>query len=621
MSSDQKFGKSFDSLGERSVTAGHMIGVRSLTNSVYDFGPLTIEEEDSQPSPHPHSNSLIEALAHESILKRVLLNALDDSIFIIDPNGKILEANIAASKLLGISLADLPSQQFNQVCHIFEEQNRQELENPIEIAIDHPHRVRLDSFLIVVAQNGTESIVQMIACPLENNYNGPCETVVILRNVTKNRVLSQQLQWQANHDSITGLVNRIYFEEVVARAIKNAHQDQQTSVLAQIDIDDFKVINDTCGNLAGDQLLGQLAVVLQDQIRATDWLARLGGDEFGILFHHCSLEKAQVFISQIQENLKYFRYLHEGKAIAVEVSIGLVQIAPDIHDVATAFSKADTACYTAKHQGKNRVRVFSIHDVEMGNLKRHQEWNFLIRDALEADRFVLYRQPIIAIERDQDLPHHYEVLIRMLNPQGEIIAPDQFIPTAERYNLMPVLDQWVIQQSLSRLELAMQHSLADQDLFPMHSINLSGASLSDEQFLGALFSYVSQCGIPPEKICFEITETSAIANLEQVKDFMKSLKELGCRFSLDDFGAGMSSFGYLSVLPVDFVKIDGKFIQDIEIEPANVTIVESIVHVAKSLGLITIAERVEDKSIGYRLKELGVDFVQGFGVGKPHRWI
>ena len=623
MDPQQKLAKSHDSLEKLSATTGNMSQAQSITDA--SLHPIEIRcstaNEIAPPNSDQHPATLMAALAHESALKQVLLNALEDGIFIIDADDYILEANSAAATLLGIKLDDLPQQHFTQVCYCLEEENRQKIANPIANAIAHPDRSRSDSFVIVVADNGTESIVQMTAHPLSKNFSEPCETVVILRNVTKNRVLSQQLQWQAHHDSITGLMNRIHFEEVVARALKSAHQDQQPSVLAQLDIDDFKVINDTCGHFAGDQLLGQLAIVLQDHIRATDWLARLGGDEFGILFHHCSLEEAQGIIVQLQKRLQQFRFPYAGKSLTVEMSIGLAQINHETVDIATILSTVDTACYTAKRHGKNRSRVFSIHDVEMGALKRHQEWNLLIRDAIEENRFILYRQPIVSIAHNDALPRHYEVLIRMLNPEGEMISPEQFIPTAERYNLMPILDQWVVQHCLSRLELAMEQSLTDLDSFPIYAINLSGASLSDQQFLGTLTEAVSCCNIPAEKICFEITETAAIANVQQVKDFMKALKQIGCRFSLDDFGAGMSSFGYLSALPVDFVKIDGKFIQDFDADPANITIVESIVHVSKSLGLTTIAERVEDKSIAYRLKDIGVDFIQGFGVGRPHRWI
>lgn len=598
---------------------------RALANAISPLSPGINPRENStairltQPGSDPEIGA-----SHFRQFTQTLLDNLTEGALLIDPDNRIVEANIAAAQFINQKSKDIRGKDFKQYFQFLDVIGSVAISNPIQeaIACQKTSKVRLS--LILLTPNKSELLVKITASPI-STVSGELKesgTVVILENITHSQKLGQQLHWQSNHDPITGLINRIYFENILGQVIHHNTLDQHSYILAHIDIDNFKIINDTCGNIAGDQLLGQLAIELQEKIRSVDTLARLGGDEFGILFHQCSLDEAYAIVEKLQKELEKFRYVWQRKSLRVALSIGLVRLDEETKDVEIALSKADTACYTAKNRGRNCIQVFSSRDVDMEDLKRHQEWNFLIREALEDNRFHLYRQPIVGINGLDDLPHHYEVLLRMVNSAGVIIGPNHFIPTAERYQLMPSLDRWVISQCLNHLEhLAEEHSTHLLNPLANYAINLSGASLSDPNFLAELIDSISHCKLTHKKLCFEITETAAITNLKQVNHFMTTLKEMGCRFSLDDFGAGMSSFGYLSSLPVDFVKIDGKFIQDLEIDPSNVTIVESIVHVSKSLGLMTIAERVEERSTAIRLKEIGVDFIQGFGVGRPHRWI
>ncbi len=577
-----------------------------------------LQASHSESDENESGDSFSHSLAREQQLRQIILSMLTEGVLILNADGKILEANSVVSKLTQMSVAQLIGANFHavfQFCHV---NTPTRISHPLHEAIAHTAQFQSGQRMFLVTQNGTEVAVKVKAVTIPETL----DIVVTFQDVSRIYTLSQQLQWQAEHDPITGLVNRMQFEVMIAQALEKTKHEQRSYVLAQLDLDNFKLINDTCGTIAGDQVLGQLAIELQDHIRAEDVLARLGGDEFGILFDRCSLEEAHHLARELQTHVEQFRYPWQGKSLNVAMSVGLVPLDEETDDVEIALSKADTACYAAKNRGKSRIQVFSSRDVAIEDLKRHQEWNFLIQEAIEESRFSLYRQPIVGLDRLEAFPHHYEVLLRMVGSSGDIIAPNRFIPTAERYQLMPIIDRWVIQQCVSYLEaIAVEDSGQSSKDWVNYAINLSGTSLSDDDFLADLVELITQMKISPKTLCFEITETAAIANLQQVHDFMKALHEMGCRFALDDFGAGMSSFGYLSSLPVDFVKIDGKFIQNLESNRSNITIVQSMVQISKSLGLMTVAERVERESTAIQLKAIGVDFVQGFGVGRPTRWI
>jgi diguanylate cyclase (GGDEF)-like protein len=380
-----------------------------------------------------------------------------------------------------------------------------------------------------------------------------------------------------------------------------------------MDLDQFKIVNDTCGHVAGDELLRQLSTLLHDRIRQGDTLARLGGDEFGVLLENCQLDHARAIVRLLRETVRDFRFVWEDKTFSIGVSIGVVPLSPDTSTLAAAMSAADASCYVAKDKGRNRVHIYEPDDAELTRRHGEMQWVSRIQDALERDRFVVEYQPIVPTDNPSLVNTCFEILVRMRDENDSIIPPGAFIPAAERYNLMPALDRWVINHVIERLSAAPAH-LAQLEFF---TINLSGHSLGDEQFLDFVMLKLKASKIPADKLCFEITETAAVANLSRAVHVIKRLKVLGCRFALDDFGSGMSSFAYLKNLPVDFLKIDGYFVRDIVDDPVDHAMVRAINQVGQVMGIRTIAEFVENDAILALLRETGVDYAQGYGIARP----
>lgn len=433
-------------------------------------------------------------------------------------------------------------------------------------------------------------------------------------DITESHNLSEQLAYYANHDVLTGLVNRREFEHRLNRVLETAREDQSEHALCYMDLDQFKVINDTSGHVAGDELLRQLGSLLNKLVRRRDTLSRLGGDEFGILMEHCTLEQAKRVANKLRQTIEDFRFVWEDRIFTIGVSIGLVPITGTSISSIEILKQADAACYAAKDTGRNRIHIYAADDTELARRSGEMQWVAQINRALDEDRFCLYAQAITpVIEHTDDVGAHYELLIRMLNNDGELIPPGAFLAAAERYNLSPRIDRWVIDRTIQWLlsEEGQVESLSHC------TINLSGLSLGDDAFLSHVVSRIRESEIPASKICFEITETAAIANLSSATMFIRTLKSLGCQFALDDFGSGLSSFAYLKTLPVDYLKIDGVFVKDIENDPIDLAMVKSINDIGKVMGKRTIAEFVENDRILSKLKEIGVDYAQGFYIGKP----
>ncbi|MBR8834125.1 MAG: EAL domain-containing protein [Stigonema ocellatum SAG 48.90 = DSM 106950] len=425
-----------------------------------------------------------------------------------------------------------------------------------------------------------------------------------------------QMSWQARHDALTGLVNRREFENNLEQAINNAKTHNQQHALCYLDLDQFKIVNDTCGHFAGDELLRQVTALFQSQVRKTDTLSRLGGDEFGLLLDQCPLAQAQRIANSLREKVQEFRFVWQEKLFTIGVSIGLVIIDTYTQSVAQALSLADVACYAAKNRGRNRVHVYQIDDLDLAKQQGEMQWVTRLAHALEENRFRLYCQPIVPVfQTELKTEQHFEILLRLQDETGNLVLPMAFIPAAERYNLMHLIDRWVIRTLFATLGLlsskTKNHS---QDLY---AINLSGASINDDQFTEFLHNQFALHQIPPRMICFEITETVTIGNLSKASQFISELRSLGCRFALDDFGSGMSSFAYLKNLPVDFLKIDGSFIKQILNNPIDSAIVEAINHVGQIMGIQTIAEFVENDAVLEKIKALGVNYAQGYGIAKP----
>ncbi|MEM6434536.1 MAG: EAL domain-containing protein, partial [Cyanobacteria bacterium P01_D01_bin.115] len=458
---------------------------------------------------------------------------------------------------------------------------------------------------------GSERSIEDSAAPIRNSTGEIIGTVLVFHDVTEARRLSKQLTWQATHDELTGLFNRRGFEAQLAELLVTV---DSPSVLCYLDLDQFKLVNDTCGHAAGDLLLQQVTDSLNNQVRITDVVARLGGDEFAILLRQCSLEFARRIANLMCQSIREQRFVWGEHSFAVGVSIGIVEITPETRSLTTVLAAADAACYAAKEAGRNRIHVYRTDDLVLSRQRDEQQWCLRIDQALEAHRFQLYHQPIAQVDEIDGVRTHTELLVRMLGEKGKIIPPMAFIPAAERYHRMSKIDEWVILHFLA--ELSTRESPVDM----LYNINLSGASLSDEEFLTFLRAQLTQKSVDATKICFEITETAAISNLHRVTTFMKSLKQLGCQFALDDFGSGMSSFRYLKQLPVDYIKIDGDFVQKLN-EPVNQAIVQSICSIGQAMDVQIVAERVENLATATQLKALGVNYVQGYGIARPSPFV
>ena len=480
------------------------------------------------------------------------------------------------------------------------------------------HRPFEDFELRWVRSDGKKRVFRNSGKPLFNE-NGEFQGYRgVVRDVTEAHRMAEQIAHQASHDALTGLVNRQEFEQRLQRVLETAGTERTEHALCYLDLDQFKVINDTCGHAAGDELLRQLGIVLREQVRDRDTLARLGGDEFGALMEHCSLQKAGRVANALRDAIQEFRFVWEGRTFSIGVSIGLVPITGVSKSITAVLREADTACYAAKDSGRNRIHVYHQEDAELTRRHREMQWVARINRALEEDRFKLNVQPIVPVEHDdttESKGDHYELLLRMKDEEGRSVFPDDFMPAAEHYNLATKIDRWVIHTAF---EWFARHPEHLKRLY-LCAINFSSHSLGDEEFVGFVIRAFDGSSVPPKKICFEITETAAIANLDAATRCLNALKGLGCRFALDDFGSGVSSFAYLKYLPVDFLKIDGVFVKGVADNPMDLAVVKSINEIAQAMGKRTIAECVETKGILEKLKlrELGVDYAQGYYVGRP----
>ncbi|VAW93676.1 diguanylate cyclase/phosphodiesterase (GGDEF & EAL domains) with PAS/PAC sensor(s) [hydrothermal vent metagenome] len=422
------------------------------------------------------------------------------------------------------------------------------------------------------------------------------------------------IRHMAYHDSLTGLINRAEFERRLKRVLYGLNTADSHHALLYLDLDQFKIINDTCGHVAGDELLRQLTVILHKPIRESDTLARLGGDEFGILLENCPQDHAELIADNLIKEVKESHFVWKNQTFKVGASIGLVMLTNAGQSMTEALSAADMACYAAKDGGRNRYHLYSEDDSSL--IRRHGEmkWVSRIHDALNDNSFTLYQQQMLPVDGEAGLAINYEFLVR-LKEKGEIIAPGAFIPAAERYDLMPSIDRWVIKEAFKCIVQITQTNteLGNATYF----LNLSGTSLSDKAFFDFLREQFAKYSLAAEQICFEVTETAAITNLASTVEFIKQLKELGCQFALDDFGAGLSSFSYLKSLPVDYLKIDGGFVRDMLEDPMDAAIVAAVNNIGHVAGLKTVAEFVENAEIMHALGEIGVDYAQGYALARP----
>ena len=443
----------------------------------------------------------------------------------------------------------------------------------------------------------------------------------IVRDISERKMIMAEITRQAIHDDLTGLVNRREFGRRLDAMLDsaNSHGDQHS--LLYMDLDQFKVVNDTCGHLAGDELLRQISTLVKAKVRDSDTLARLGGDEFGVLLENCPVGLGMEIAEGIRQAVTGFRFHWQGKRFEVGVSIGVAPINAGSGNTAEVLSAADAACYVAKDKGRNRIqRYFGGKDCT--HKRREMDWVSRIASALEENRFRLYYQYIRPTSEQRFCFGHREILLRMIDETGQIVAPTQFIPAAEKYNLMPSIDRWVIRtlfagKSCQCQSMPGEDKSQEANCDVLCSVNLSGASLNDDSFLDFLRDQIAEHKIAPRAVCFEITETVAVNNLQRISGFIQEFKTLGFRFALDDFGSGMSSFTYLKSLAVDFLKIDGSLIREITRSKVDLCMVEAIHRIAQEMGIATIAEYVENDEILEKLVALGINYAQGYGIHRP----
>jgi diguanylate cyclase (GGDEF)-like protein/PAS domain S-box-containing protein len=555
-----------------------------------------------------------EALFREKESAQITLQSIGDGVITTDAKGVIDYVNPVAEALTGWRLEDSQGRAIEEIFRAFHEETCEPLENPLAVAIRRTRSIKSVRPMLLIRRDGNEIYVESTASPIRDGSGAVSGGVLVFHDVSEARELNRRLSYHASHDVLTGLVNRREFESRMERALKSAKARETSYALCVLDLDQFKIVNDTCGHSAGDALLGQVGALLKSKVRWRDTLARLGGDEFGILLESCSLDEAMRTAEALREAVRNFKFTWEERTFRLGASIGVVPISADNADVAAVLSAADSACQAAKEAGRNRVHSFEENDIDLMRRRREMQWAARINNALEEGRFELFRQTIMPLQKTES-GAHYELLLRMRDEAGKIVGPDNFMTAAERYGIIPSIDRWVIENAFRWLV-----SEADErEKLTMCSINLSGQSLGDDKFLPYVIDQFHRSGLDATKICFEITETAAIASFSQANRFIQALKELGCKFALDDFGTGLSSFGYLKHFPVDYLKIDGSFVKEILHDPIDREMVRSINEIGHLTGKQTIAEFAENAEIINMLQSLGVDYAQGFGVSQPQR--
>lgn len=554
------------------------------------------------------------ALFKQKELAEVTLHSIGDAVITTNAAAEVEYLNPVAEQLTGWSTEDAHGKHLGDVCVLVNGVTQKPEPSPVERCLREHQVVGLSGNVVLKAKNGKEYVIEDSAAPIREREGNVIGAVMVFYDVTQMRHAQHLLSYHATHDALTGLVNRREFERRLADLLVRAKTLGQQHALCYIDLDQFKVINDTSGHAVGDKLLRQLTYLLQESMRDSDTLARLGGDEFGILLENCPLDRALRIAENLRHVIKDFRFAWEGHYFDLGASIGLVPVNADSVSPEEVLSEADAACYAAKEKGRNRIQVFQPGNLELAKRHGEMQWVSRIKEALKQDRFHLYYQAIQSLNGDGML--HGEILLRLTDENDKLVPPMDFIPAAERYNLMPAIDAWVVRTSVKTIAgcLIRRPALSDMMIF---NINLSGATLCEGNFETYILDQLACYGVPPQCVCFEITETAAVSNLEQAARLIKSLKAKGCRFALDDFGTGLSSFAYLKELPVDYLKIDGSFVHIMHTDPVAYAMVQAINTVGHVMGIQTIAEYVENEEILGKLRELDVDFAQGYAVGRP----
>ncbi|HXF15891.1 MAG TPA: EAL domain-containing protein, partial [Burkholderiales bacterium] len=512
-------------------------------------------------------------------------------------------------------ITEAKGERIESVFMVVDETTREEAFDSIEMVLRTGRAVSMSSNVILMKRGGKEILINKSAAPIHDRSGQVTGIVLVFHDVSREGQYAARLSYQASHDALTGLINRHEFEHHLSQALKSATRFRRSHSLLYLDLDQFKVVNDTCGHAAGDDLMRRIGALIRARLGKEAIVARLGGDEFGVLLENSPLEHATQVAEDLRQSINDFRFSWMAMPFTVGASIGVVCIAEGTFTMEEVLRAADAACYMAKEKGRNRVNVYRADDTEVSSRQGEMEWVTRIQRALDENRLRLFSQQIISLRQPSKHNTHCEVLLRMLDEQGELVPPARFIPAAEKYGLMPAIDRWVVTNAFNSYASLAAKSRA----LPIQtcSINLSGKSINEDSFLEFLREQATIAGVPYSAFCFEVTETAAVENLPKAVNFIEQLRALGCRFSLDDFGVGMSSFGYLKHLPVDYLKIDGGFVKDMLEDPIDKAMVEAINDIGHVMGKKTIAEFAENTAIVDVLREMGVDYAQGFGVAKP----
>jgi diguanylate cyclase (GGDEF)-like protein/PAS domain S-box-containing protein len=580
-----------------------------------------------------------QAVFAEKERAQVTLQSIGDAVISTDAEGRIEYINPVAESLTAWTLEEARGRPIGEVLRLVNEITREPIENPLLCVLGGGDMSAPADHSVLVTRAGHEVAIQESAAPICDRQGRVIGAVIVFHDVTKERRLKRALSYQASHDALTGLINRREFDNRLHAAVLSAQRGEGTYALLYIDLDQFKVVNDTCGHQAGDRLLRDVTGLLQSRVRASDTIARLGGDEFGVLLEGCTVEQSTRIAEGVRQAIRDYRFVWGATTLSVGASVGVVQITAETESVANVMSAADIACYAAKDEGRNRVHLYEADGISH---PRHREMHWVARvtRAAEENRLELFFQPIRPIGRAGTMAFH-ELTVRLRDDDGRLVAPGEFIPAAERYNVMSVIDRWVVQRAIERLkawaaraalpeaasaagsravmrppaEARQARDRAAIDL-PLLAVNLSGTSLNEQSFIDFVLQQVGDATLA-QALCFEITETAAVTNLSNATFVMRELKARGCKFALDDFGTGLSSFMYLKTLPVDYLKIDGQFISHVADDPVDRSMVEAIGKVGKALGIETVAECVESQAVLDELQRLGIDYAQGYFLAKP----
>lgn len=558
-----------------------------------------------------------EALYQEKERAQVTLGSIGDGVITTDMNGDVEYMNQVAEQSTGWKLQDARGKPVLKILRIIDEKTLKTPPDPVAMCLQQGKSAVMVGHLLLIHRYRKQRLsIEVNASPIRDSNAAITGVVLVFHDVTELRGLARKMSYQATHDSLTGLINRREFENRISQALEHTRTSNIRHSLCYIDLDNFKVVNDTSGHIAGDELLKQLTIKLRMELREADTLARLGGDEFGILLEGCSIDNACEAAENLRKIVEDFRFAWDNQAFHIGASIGLVQISAESGTLTDVLSAADSACYVAKDQGRNRIHIYEDNDKLLVERHGQMQWVQRIQGVLEENRFRLFFQPIMKLDMHSDKQPmiHGEVLLRMLDDNNEIVGPGTFLPSAERFSLMPAIDRWVVENTFNVLTRDKDDTSRKVSTC---CINLSGQSLSDERFMDFLINQIKDSGVPAEILCFEITETAVIANLCQATRLISKLRGMGCRFALDDFGVGLSSFSYLKNLAVNYLKLDGCFVKNMVNDNIDKAMVKAINQIGHTMDIETIAEFVENEATLRAVRDIGVDYAQGYVIARP----